>query len=184
MFKVGDKIRVIATKATNNTDQHPLSVGDIGEVIRIGSYQNGLVINWISTKNKVSPNINSMCGWPNDIFELVEEKKMEYKVGKKYIEKSFKNRVYTCVWINKNGIALFEKDTGLSVVLAYPTDTIWEEVKEKIVVTKYVHWFRKIQDDNQIFSFISSNQTPDFDSLLMKEKYIKTDTITYEVEKL
>ena len=102
---------------------------------------------------------------------------MGYKVGKKYRSSWDDNAiVWTCVWHSISGNALFEN--GLDLMIAYPEDDFWEEVKEKIIVTKYVHWY-KWKDGKDVWTV--TNNSP-MGELSHNKKHIKTDTITCEVE--
>lgn len=112
---------------------------------------------------------------------------MEYKVGKKYRSSKYPssslypNTLWICAWVQKRiGIAAFESvDDTLDVIIAYPYDTFWEEVKEKITVTKYVHWY--FREDGLADTITTPNPVPNPKSYI-SENYIKTDMITCEVE--
>lgn len=166
MFKAGDQVRVI----------NKLSGMPIGAVYKVA---------WAGSETFTtaeSPQFSRTCAF----YELVEEKKMEYKVGKKY-RSSWDDKavIWTCVWKNIQGLATFCNEAGNDAAIALPEDTFWTEVKEKITVTRYVHWFRRTSDKNLLWSFINHMPTPDFkQSLLYGGNYIKTDVITCEVEVL
>ena len=70
-FKVGNKVKVINTVQYNGE----VSIGDTALITGIGHFKEGLILEWINTKNYINPRTNSSCGWPREMFELIEEKK-------------------------------------------------------------------------------------------------------------
>lgn len=188
-FKIGDKVRVVRTASDSTGDQKPLSIGDTGEVIRIGHYRDGLVINWTKTKNTVNPITNSACGWPRELFELVEEKKFAFEVGKKYSsnigKKELDEKIYSCVYVHSSGQATLEWDENSKVTIftATPDDFWrWKEVKEKVKNVRYVHWFWSAIDRSQMVCQLSKYSDPERVLGLRKENYIKTDIVECETE--